>query len=108
MKKLFFGEVLPWLTIILVICVIATTSSWAKGRIDKTESLGHGKLIAWFYPEMNKKATLITRTIDCEAGIVIYTANSHTYGYAVATSAVPIKDTLLLVREVCDGTDKTN
>ena len=72
---------------------------------DETpESLGHGKIVAWFYPEMNKKATLITRTIDCEAGMVNYTANSHTYGYAVAISSVPIKDTLLIYKEVCSGT----
>lgn len=69
-------------------------------------SIGHGKIVAWFYPEMNKKATLITRTIDCEAGVVVYTANSHTYGYAVATSVIPIKDTILLIREVCNGTNQ--
>ncbi len=95
-----------WVLVTTVFALITCVALQAHAAKKMATSLGHGKIVAWFYPEMNKKATLITRTVDCEAGVVVYTANSHTYGYAVATSVIPIKDTLLLYREVCSGTDK--
>jgi len=100
-----------WELVLVIIGIFMITHAFTAGAGDSKDipmSVGHGKLIAWFYPEMNKKATAITRNIDCEAGVVIYTANSHTYGFAVATSTVPIKDTLLLMKEVCSGTDQSN
>jgi hypothetical protein len=97
-----------WELALVIIGIFMITHALTAGADDTrntAQSMGHGKIVAWFYPEMHKKATLITRTIDCEAGVVVYTANSHTYGFAVATSVVPVRDTLLLMKEVCDGAD---
>jgi hypothetical protein len=70
-------------------------SSLAKGRTQKIIEI----------PKLANEEIVITREIDCEAGMVLYIANSKTYNYAITMAAIPIRDTLLLYKEVCSGTN---
>ena len=95
----------PQFILVVIFCAMLSVSSWAKDKVQRTVT-PNIKQIAVFRPDMEKKETTVTRIIDCEAGVICYGFNSHTYGYAVGGACVPIKDTLLLIREECDGTDK--
>ena len=83
----------------LVTCVVLQAHA-AK----KTVEILDGTIIAKHVIELDDDESTVTRHVDCKAGTVIWVANSKTYGHAVGVAVLPIRNTLLLMKEVCGGT----
>lgn len=87
-------------TVFALITCVALQAHAAKKMVEQAN------IVAKHSIDLNDDESVVTRHIDCEAGVVIWITNSKTYGHAVAEAVLPIKDTLLLYSEVCNGTDK--
>jgi hypothetical protein len=85
----------------LIFCIVM------QAREDiKAAGIQAQNIIAKHMVDLDDYESTVTRHIDCEAGTVIWVANSKTYGHAIGIAVIPIRDTLLLFKEVCDGTNK--
>ncbi len=85
-------------TVFALITCVALQAHATKKMVEKAN------IVAKHMVDLDDDESTVVRHLDCEAGVIIWVANSKTYGHAVGVAVLPIKDTLLLMREVCSGT----
>jgi selenocysteine lyase/cysteine desulfurase len=78
---------------ILIIMGLVLFLSFSLCYADPTQSIP--AQIADFNIDLNDGETIVTRVVDYKAGVVIWVANSKTFGLAVALAILPIEQTRL-------------